>query len=175
MKSFRSVLQIFLLTGVVFFAGMDSPVAQQFSTTQDLLMVDTNHRVIGHVVKLMSIGDRAQVVLELPGLTETVLVNVYRYRIDHVTHPFVYFKSRDCSGSVYLSASASENNVVPATAIAGENQSLYISDGNASVMRTVGSMLSGRDCVTVTMDIEALNAELIADLGLEYLPPYTVE
>jgi hypothetical protein len=61
------------------------------------------------------------------------------------------------------------------SAIAGENQTLYMSDSSASVLRTIASKLSGNGCEEVTMDVESLNAVFVTDLGLEYLPPYTIE
>jgi hypothetical protein len=175
MRSFNVIVQIVCLVGLAFFIGMSDLKAQQPPPNQNLLMVDANQRVIGHVVKRMSAGDRAQVMLDLPGLEDMFLVNVYRYRIDHITHPFVFFQSRDCSGSAYLSASNGDNDDIPVSAIAGVNQTLYMSDSSASVLRTIASKLSGNGCEEVTMDIESLDAILVTDLGLEYLPPYTIE
>lgn len=175
MKLFHSVLHRLAIVGIVFFAGITSLEAQKPASENNLKMIDANHRVIGSVVRMTYSGDRAQVALELPDLADSLIVVVYRYSIHHITHPFIYFESQNCSGPAYLSASISEKSLIPASAIAGRNQSLYISDESAKTIRSIGSILNNHDCKEITMETEVLNAVYVTDLADEFVRPYTLE
>ncbi|MEE9413413.1 MAG: hypothetical protein V3V22_10225 [Methylococcales bacterium] len=175
MKLLSSKTGLLAITASIFFAGIAEMPAREIISDNHLSMLDANQHTIGSIVRVMSSGDRAQVALELSGLTETFIVEVHRNKIKHLTHPFVYFESQNCSGATYLSASISENSLIPASAIAGENQTFYISDDTPKTIRSINSILGNNGCEKMPMDIEVINAVSITHLAFEYQPPYTLE
>ena len=138
---------------------------------KSLAVHDASGRLVGQVVDLE--GNGAVVVVEIGELPVALRVNRSQFGPAGFTvSGGLYFESADCTGPGFLAVFPDPDHLFPVVSLTGTR--IYSLVGPEQTVQARSTLLPEDVCEQVEFDIGAQAANLLADLALEFQPPFSL-